>query len=174
MRVRSIASAKRSGSALKPGASTEITAGVNTSAIASSTTCTATISVKMRSANSLAGVRPVLGADARIGRHEGGVERAFGEDRAEMVGQPQRDEEGVGDRPRAQDRGQHDVARKAGDAREQREAADCENASEHDEASKSAFVMAGLDARPSRSGWHRTRLSGNARAKPAHDEDIAS
>ena len=56
-------------------------------------------------------VRPVLGADARIGRHEGGVEGALGKDRAEMIGQPQRDEEGVGDRACAQDRGQHDVAR---------------------------------------------------------------
>ena len=70
-------------------------------------------------------------ADARIGGHEGGVERAFGEDRAEMIGQPQRHEEGVGDRARAEDGRQHDVAHKAGDARQQREAADREDASDH-------------------------------------------
>ena len=64
----------------------------------------------MRSANSLAGIRPALLADARIGRDEGGVERALGEDRAEMVGQPQGDEKGVGDRPGAKHRRQHDVA----------------------------------------------------------------
>ncbi len=55
----------------------------------------------------------------------------FGEDGAEMVGQPQRDEEGVGHRPGAEHRGQHDVADKAGDAREQREAADREDAFNH-------------------------------------------
>ena len=33
--------------------------------------------------------------DMRIGRHERGVERAFGEDGAEMIGQPQRHEERV-------------------------------------------------------------------------------
>ena len=32
-----------------------------------------------------------------------------------MVGQPQRHEEGVGDRPGAQDRREHDVAHKAGE-----------------------------------------------------------
>ena len=88
-------------------------------------------SVKMRSANSFDGIGAALLADARIGRHEGGVERALGEDRAEMIGQPQRHEEGVGDRAGAEDRRQHDVARKAGDARQQREAADREDASDH-------------------------------------------
>ena len=70
-------------------------------------------------------------ADARIGRHEGGVERALGEDGAEMVGQPQRDEEGVGHRPGAEHRGQHDVADEAGDARQQRKAADRQDAIDH-------------------------------------------
>ncbi len=41
-----------------------------------------------------------------------------------MIGQPQRDEEGVRHRPRAEDRRQHDVAQKTRDARKQREAAD--------------------------------------------------
>ena len=115
MRVSSTASAKRPGSLAKPGASSEITAGVKTSATASSTSWLASSSVKMRSANSLRGIGAALLADARIGRHEGGVEGALGEDRAEMIGQPQRDEEGVGDRPGAEDRRQHDVARKAGE-----------------------------------------------------------
>ena len=77
-------------------------------------------------------VGPVLGADARIGRHESGVEGALGKDRTEMIGQPKRYEECVGDWTRAQDRGQHDVPRESGKAREQREAADGENTSEHD------------------------------------------
>ena len=87
---------------------------------ASSTIWLASSSVKMRSANSRAASAPPCCADARIGRHEGGVERALGEDRAEMVGQPERHEERVGDRPGAEHRRQHDVAQKAGDAREQR------------------------------------------------------
>ena len=130
MRVSSTASSKRAGSSVKPGASNAITCGVNSSATASSTTCAASSSVKMRSANSLRR-GSALAADVRIGRHEGGVEGALGEDRAEMIGQPKRDEERVRDRPGAQDRRQHDVARKAGEAREQREAADGEDASEH-------------------------------------------
>ena len=101
------------------------------SATASSTTWTMTSSVKMRSANSFERVGAALLADAGIGRHERRVERAFGEDRAEMIGQPQRHEEGVGDRSGAEHGRQHDVARKAGDAREQREAADGEDASDH-------------------------------------------
>ena len=42
----------------------------------------------------------LLAVDMGIGRHEGGVEGALGEDRAEMVGQAERDEEGVGHRAR--------------------------------------------------------------------------
>jgi hypothetical protein len=69
--------------------------------------------------------------DMRIGRHEGGVECPFREDRPEMVGKPQRHEEGVGQRTGAQDRREHDVAREAGDPREKSIAADGENAPEH-------------------------------------------
>ena len=76
-------------------------------------------------------LRPALFADARIGRHEGGVEGAFREDGAEMVGQAQRDKEGVGRRSRAQDRGQHDIAHETGRPRKQREAADREDALNH-------------------------------------------
>ena len=70
-------------------------------------------------------------ADAGIGRHEGGIERALGEDGAEMVRQAERDEKGVGHRAGAQNRGQDDVANEAGDARQQREAADGQNAIDH-------------------------------------------
>src|SRR5262249_26754369 len=72
-----------------------------------------------------------LGADAGIGRNEGGVERALGENGAEVIGQPERHEESVGDRPSAENRRQHDVAQKAGQAREQRGAADSEKATDH-------------------------------------------
>ena len=109
------------GRCAKPGASRSITAGVNSKATASSTIWLASSSVKMRSANSAAAFGPALLADAGIGRHEGGVEGAFGEDGAEMIGQPQRDEEGIGHRPGAEHRGQHDVADKAGDPRQQRQ-----------------------------------------------------
>ena len=85
----------------------------------------------MRSANSRAGSGAALVADARIGRHEGGIEGAFGKDGAKMIGQPERDEERVGDRAGAEDRRQHDVAHKAGDARQQRQAADGKNAADH-------------------------------------------
>ena len=105
---------------------------MKTSATASRTTWLANSSVKMRSAKSRAGSRTALLADARIGRHEGGVERALGEDRAEMIGQAQRDEKRVGHRAGAEDRRQHHVTEKAGDAREQRKPADGENASDHD------------------------------------------
>ena len=73
---------------------------------------------------------PLL-ADAGIGRHESGIERTFGEDGAEMVRQAKGDEEGVGRGSRAEDRGQHDVAHKAGDARKQRPPADREDAIYH-------------------------------------------
>ena len=84
----------------KPGASTSITAGVKNSATASSTIWLASSSVKMRSANRPARSAPALLADAGIGRHEGGIEGALGENGAEMIGQPQRDEKGVGHRAR--------------------------------------------------------------------------
>ncbi len=75
--------------------------------------------------------RTALLADAGIGRHVSGVEGALGEDGAEMVGQAQSDEKGVGHRPGAQDRRQDDVADKAGDSRQQGEAADREDALNH-------------------------------------------
>ena len=76
-------------------------------------------------------LRPALLADAGIGRNERGIEGAFGENGAEMVGQPQRHKEGIRRRSRAEDGGEHDVAHKAGDAREQRQPADREDAINH-------------------------------------------
>jgi hypothetical protein len=72
-----------------------------------------------------------LAGDARIGRYECGIERALGENRAEMVRQAECDEEGVGDRPGADDGRKHDVARKTGHARDQRVAANGENLADH-------------------------------------------
>jgi hypothetical protein len=70
-------------------------------------------------------------ADLRKNWDEGGVEGALRKDGTEMIGQPQCDEESVGDRPGAKHISQHDVASKAGDSRQQREAAYRENASQH-------------------------------------------
>ena len=66
-----------------------------------------------------------------VGRHERGVEGAFRENRPEMVGQAQRHEKRVRHRPGAKDRREHDIARKAGEARKQRVAADGEDTTEH-------------------------------------------
>ncbi len=75
--------------------------------------------------------RPTLLADACIGRHEGRVESAFGEYHPEMVREPQGDEKRVGDRARTEHGGQQDIPGKAREARQQRQAADGEDASEH-------------------------------------------
>ncbi len=73
----------------------------------------------------------LLAMDMGIGRHEGRVEGALGKDRAEMIGQAEGDEEGVGDGAGAENRREHDVAREAGQPRKQGIAADGEDAPEH-------------------------------------------
>ena len=73
----------------------------------------------------------VLALDMGIGRHEGRIECALREDRAEMVGKPQRHEKGVGHGPGAEDRRKHDVAREPCDPRQKGIAADGENSPEH-------------------------------------------
>ena len=102
MRVRSTASAKRPGSSRSPAQAASITPGVN--------------SKRDRKQHNLArkqhredavGEQPrrvgsALLAHPRISRHESGIERAFGKNRAKMIGQPQRDEKSVGHRPRAE------------------------------------------------------------------------
>jgi hypothetical protein len=107
-----------------------ITCGMNSHATTSRTTCERNSSVKMRSANSFADAS-ALPVEMRVGRHERRVEGAFGENRAEMIGQPQRHEERIRHRPGAEDRREHDVAREAGQPRKQRIAADGENTTEH-------------------------------------------
>ena len=79
----------------------------------------------------LCGRQARLLESARISRHEGGSEGAFGEDGAEMVGQPEGDEEGVGHRSGAEDRGHDHVTNEAGEARDEREAADSGDTSDH-------------------------------------------
>ncbi|MFK4406846.1 hypothetical protein ABH991_003880 [Bradyrhizobium ottawaense] len=79
---------------------------------------------------------PLLAMDMRIGRHPGGVEGALGEDRAEMIGQPQRHEKGIGHGAGTEDRREHDVAGKPRQPREQRVTTDREDASEHVDCSR--------------------------------------
>ena len=62
-----------------------------------------------------------------VARHIGRVERAFPEDRAEMVRQAERVGESLVHHARAQHRRDHDVPDEAGDARDQRPAADAED-----------------------------------------------
>ena len=69
--------------------------------------------------------------DTRIGRHEGGGEGALGEDGAEMVGQAEGDEEGVGHGACAQHRGHDHVADEARDAGDERPPADGGDALDH-------------------------------------------
>ncbi len=68
---------------------------------------------------------------ARISGDERSVERPFGEYGAEVVGQSQSHEEGVGHGPGAENGGQDDIAGKAGRTREEREAADSQNPINH-------------------------------------------
>ena len=79
----------------------------------------------------LGGGQPRLLQRAGIGRHEGRGERPFGEDGAEMVGQPEGDEEGVGHRARAEHRRHDHVADEAGQARDQGQPADRGDAPDH-------------------------------------------
>ena len=67
----------------------------------------------------LGGGEPGLLQGARIGRHEGRGEGALGEDGAEMVGQPEGDEERICHRACAQDRRHDHVADESGEARDE-------------------------------------------------------
>ena len=73
----------------------------------------------------------LLAMDMGIGRHEGGVESALGKDRAEMVGQAERDKERVRHGPGAKDCREHDVARETCQPRKQGVAANGEDAPKH-------------------------------------------
>jgi hypothetical protein len=67
----------------------------------------------------------------RIGWDEGGVEGALAEDSPEVIGKPQGNDERVRDHARAHESGHDHVAEEAGDARDERPAADRENLFQH-------------------------------------------
>ena len=96
----------------------------------------------------------LLAVDMRIGRHEGSVERALGEDRPEVIWQSQRDEERIRHRTGAEDRRQHDVAGKSGQTRQQGEAADGEDALEHE------ALLQEVATAQNRNGWLRSPHTG--------------
>jgi hypothetical protein len=87
-------------------------------------------------------------ARAREDRHEGLRERALGEHPPQQVGQPECDEEGVGQRRGAEDRRGQVLPDQPGDAREQREAADRRGRSEQVHARARATQVARLAATP--------------------------
>ncbi len=65
-----------------------------------------------------------------IGRQERGVERAFREDRAEMIGQSERDEEGVRQGTGAEDGGDREIAQGACRPAQHGETGDCAEAAD--------------------------------------------
>ena len=67
--------------------------GMNSQATTSRTTCEQKQQREDAVGEQCAAASPPLAMDMRIGRHERGVEGAFGKDRPEMIGQPQRHEE---------------------------------------------------------------------------------
>ena len=79
----------------------------------------------------IGGLVPLRDQHARIGRHIGRVERALAEDGAKLVGQPQRDDEGVGERADAHHRADHQIAGEAGQPRQGGEPADREEVAVH-------------------------------------------
>ncbi len=97
---------------------------------------------------------PILLQAARVSRNESGGERALGEDRAEMIGQPEGDEKRIRDRTRAKHRRHHDVAHKTRDARDQRPAADGEDVADHIAAPKRRRLSPNL-SRPAPASPHR-------------------
>ncbi len=68
---------------------------------------------------------------ARIGRHESRVERAFAENGAKMIGQSEGDDKSVVEQAAAEHGRQNDVAKKSGQAGQQREAADRKQIADH-------------------------------------------
>ena len=113
MRVSATARSKRIGSSARPGAS-----NANHLRREQERECEQPEIEHNQSGGDLVGEqfgggKPSLLESARVSRNEGGGEGALGEDGAEMIGQPESDEEGVGDRPGAEDRGHHHVADEA-------------------------------------------------------------
>ncbi len=83
-------------------------------------------------------VGPLGRQHPRIGWHIGGVEGAFAEDRAELIGQPERHHERIVDRAGPEHGGEHQIAAKAGETRQQREGGDGEEAAIHQAEPESA------------------------------------
>ena len=81
-----------------------MTQGISASARSTSGTSTAASTAWASSAKRLGGRRPLALEGAREHRHEAGVEGALGEQPAQEVGQLEGDEEGVGERPGAEQR----------------------------------------------------------------------
>ncbi len=73
----------------------------------------------------------MFAVDVRVGRHKRRIERAFRENRPEVIGQAKSHEKRVRHRPGAEDRREHDVAREAGQPRKERVAADGKDTTEH-------------------------------------------
>ena len=86
----------------------------------------------------------------RVGRHEGDVEGALAEDRAEVVRQPEGHDEGVRDRSGAHHGGHHHVPAEARGARDEGPAADREDAA--DQGASPPPSAAGAARRSSRRG----------------------
>ena len=117
-----------------------------------------------------------FGMQRGIARQEGGVDRAFAENGAEIIGKQKRDKERVRQHARAQRPGQQGVARKAGDARHQSEAADRKQPPEHQRTFpvcwtsffNSGSMRATITFTPSGLGWMPSaRLSFRFSATPS-------
>ena len=131
IRVNSTARSYFTGSSEKPGAKISMKDGM----ISSNTTSSDKLDHQQERQHLLREdprLRPALpDQERREHRDEGGVERPFGEQRPEMVGQPERHEEGIGDRPRPQQCCGQDIPDKAENAAGQGQAADGKDLAEH-------------------------------------------
>ena len=98
------------------------------------------------------GRRTRLLAHARIGRHEGRVERALAKDGAKMIGQLERDDEGIRHRSGAEDRRHDDVADEAGRPGHQRPGADGQDLLQQDGRPDAIIARSYTGGRASRRG----------------------
>ena len=131
MRVSATAMSKRVGSLTKPGARMLTTQGVKQERERKQHEVDGDECRGDAVGEEFGRVDASLLEDARIGRHEGGGEGALGEDGAEMVGQAEGDEEGVGHGACAEHRGHDHVADEARDAGDERLPTDGGDALDH-------------------------------------------
>ena len=122
--------------------------------------------------------RRALGLEhARVGGHEGRVERALAENGAKVIGQAEGDDERVGHEPSAERRRKHDVARETGDARQQREAADGKQVADHS-ASFGCAALRGARSRASTDRCSETIYNGrpftSAKMRPTYSPRMPS